>query len=169
MSVFADSATVVTALGSAVAAGAAWRSASASSTASNDARDAVALNIRPYLNAYAALDVDAGKPTGVLFVLVTNESAWPATDLRLEIRYRDGHVDQQTRERLQPTDPTWTVTVQGVQASGPDGYSEFRDRIASVVVIYSDDRNIARYQQLMEPTGAQGSPLMGIGQHSRIR
>lgn len=169
MSTFADVITTVTAVASAVAAGAAWKSASASSSASKDARESLALNIQPHFNVRAALAVgQSGAPTGIEGILVSNVSNWPAIDVHVEIRYRDGHVEQHAREYLSPVDGIWTVPVLGVQIAGPDSWGDYQARIASVAVIFSDDRNIARYEQALDAIETIRGPT-GVGRVRRLR
>ena len=87
--------------------------------------EALAVGVRPGFSVRTVLHVERGRATGVDGVAAQNVSAWPATDLGLEIRYRDGHVEPHTRERMDPSDPAWTVPAPGVQLFGADGYERF--------------------------------------------
>ena len=94
-------------------------------------------------------------------VCVNNVSPWPATDLRIEIRYRDGHIDAHTRQQLAPADLLWRFTVPSVGASGSDGYDEFRRLVESVVLTYSDAREIASYERRLDADSDRvGRPKM---------
>ena len=105
---------VVAALGAAVggvagavAAVAAWRSANASRATSRDALEALAVGIFPTLSVRTQGDVVDDTPTGKVSLTIGNESlrGWAASDLMLEIRHRDGHVDRHQRERMNPPGP----------------------------------------------------------------
>jgi hypothetical protein len=167
VSALSDVLTTITAAASAVAAGAAWRSSAASSAASRDAREALALGIAPELQLSSALDVDsAGEPTGVL-AQVYNLSGWTATDLDLEIHYRNGPTDRQHRARMDtmphghwdgpPNEHIWSYRL-AVGVGGSDGYDDYRAKIARIVLAYSDQHGIARYEASMQ-TIANGRPV----------
>ena len=70
--------------------------------ASDDAREALAISMKPSLDVRTILGVQDDTPTGELFLEVNNTSGWPATDVRLEVRHRDGRVDTDSRERMNP-------------------------------------------------------------------
>jgi len=142
-------------------------SARASRATSRDALEALAVGIRPHLRVSTSLtDTDAGPGTGIA-VAVRNESSWPATDLRLEVRYRDGHVTKDSRERIDPgAHPThgydvWTVPVKGVRVAGPQAPNPYSgdtvDVVASAVLTYSDERGIARYEHRVRPSTVVGT------------
>ena len=85
----ADAATVVTAVGSSIAAGASWRSAASSSHASSDAREALGLTITPAIDLRPVLGTRNNTPVQIE-VMVANVSSWPATRLRMEVRFKTG-------------------------------------------------------------------------------
>ncbi len=150
-----DVATIVTAVFTAVAAVASWRSASSSLVASRDAREAVAIGVAPRLALFPQLrtTVDGGvnRPTGVQ-IRVNNTSGWPATDVLLEVRYRDRPLVTARRERLSSPDD-WIVPLPDIGGRGKDGYDDLRERIEGVTVGYSDERSIARYQAPLDIVG----------------
>lgn len=152
---------VVSSIGAAVGAGAgavgataAWRAATASRATSRDALEALAVGIRPRLKAEFGVlhrGDEHGQPTGAqLAAWVTNEAEWAATDVTLDVEFRDGrHVGERT-ERLDAhprVDPTphaeqWTVTLGEVPAGAQSIHSHGKEAILR----YSDERGIARYQ-----------------------
>jgi hypothetical protein len=161
---------VVAALGAAVggvagavAAVAAWRSANASRATSRDALDALAVGIRPVLSVRTQGDVVDDKPTGKVSLTIANESlrGWAASNLVLEIRYRDGHVDRHERERMNPPGPDrgldlWWVPIRNGEPSAEPAnvsniYGDTRERVECVVLTYSDERGIARYELRLTP------------------
>jgi hypothetical protein len=142
---------------------------SASQATSRDALEAPAVGIQPVCTVRTAFGSTGGRPADPIVIIVASESRWAASDARLEIRYRSGGNDQHTRERLDANEPPWEVNVPRAHVSGSDGFDDFRQRIASVVLAYSDVRNIARYRQMIETTDGPGVPLAPIGQFSRIR
>lgn len=89
------------------------------------------------------------RPTGDIVVRVM-DSLWPATDLRLEVRYRDARSVRHDRERLEPGE-TWSTAIEGVGPAGKDGFDTFREKVSAVVVTFSDERGIARYEHSIEP------------------
>ena len=149
----------------AVAAVAAWRSANASRATSRDALDALAVGIRPVLSVRTQGDVVDDKPTGKVWLTIANESlpwrGWAASDLVLEIRYRDGHVDRHERERMNPPgtdgalDFWWVPIGNGEPSAEPANvsniYGDTRERVECVVLTYSDERGIARYELRLTP------------------
>lgn len=162
MAAFGDIATAVTALASMLAAGAAWRSASESSSASADAREAVALIIPPQIDLETTVDVNPqGRLAGTIQLRI-DDALWPASDLQLEVRYRDGRTRRYQRERLNPFE-SWHVLLEGVGTAGADGYDEFRDLVETVAVSYSDERGIARYERKIAPNHARGGPYIDLG------
>ncbi len=151
----ADVTGIVIAVFTAIAAVASWRSASSSSDASRDAREAVAIGIAPRLALFPDLltEVDQGvnRPTGVQ-IRVNNTSGWAAVDVSLEIRYRDQPLVTVRRERL-PSPDDWIVPLPDLDGTGKDGYDDLRERVEGVTVAYSDERSIARYQTPLDIVG----------------
>jgi hypothetical protein len=153
------------------AAGAAGRSASASSAAAADAREAIALNIPPDIQMDLAFNLSTEdgirRPTGNLVVRVM-DSRWPATDLHLDVRYRDARSARHDRERLEPGE-TWSTAIEGVGSAGKDGFDGFRETVSAIVVTFSDERGIARYEHSIAPdTRPQPGPYFEHHTH-RIR
>ena len=154
----------VGAVAGAVAAVAAWRSANASRATSRDALDALAVGIRPALSVRTQGDVVDDKPTGKVWLTIANESllhGWAASNLVLEIRYRDGHVDRYERERMNPPGPDsgldlWRVPIRNGEPSAERAnesniYGDTRERVECVVLTYSDERGVARYELRLTP------------------
>lgn len=184
-----DTWTVVAGVGSAVgglaaAASAffAWRSASASRDSSRDAAEALAIGMRPYLDVRTTYGVDsAAQPTGTYALEIDNRSAWTARDVRLELRYRDGHIESHRREVMSPNRPApgepfrqaWSVPIDAAKpvTGRQDPFGDVRDIVGAVVVTYSDEREIARYELHID--ALQVSAAMpfdsGYGAETRIR
>ena len=140
--------------------------------ASSDAKEALAIGMKPSIGVRTILGVDRGAPTGEMFVELDNASGWTARDVRLEIHRRDGHVDADDRYRMQPdrhSEPRWTVPLRGVKPATGDVFAEVRAQIESAVVTYSDERDIARYE-LRLPTTVVGDPFdLQTAEERRIR
>lgn len=168
---------VVAALGSAgggvagaVAAVAAWRSAKASRATSRDALDALAVGIRPALSVRTQAGVVDDKPSGEVWLTIANESlgSWAASHLLLEVRYRDGQIDRHERERMSPPgpgdrEPPWHVPMRKGEpsaepANASNVYGDTRERVERVVLTYSDERGIARYELSLTPA-PEGMPF----------
>ena len=162
---------VAAAVGSAVggvaaafAAGASWRSASASQAASRTALEALAIGIRPQLQVTTAVDTSDGTP-GRVSLMITNRSQWPAADAEVEVRYRDGSVDHARRDRLLllGTEGHWIVPLTRVtpgvsqREDGQDMYGDARVAIESVVVTYRDERKIQQYRLRLSPAPLAGA------------
>ena len=134
------------ALAAAVGAIAAWRAASASRATSRDALEALAVGIRPRLRVSVADEYPAAKRIAT----VENVSEWPARDLVFELRLRDGTVQREESEQLDPVKglrggTQWFVVLEGSSPGGPSLEASAK----SIVVRYSDDRRIARYEHTM--------------------
>lgn len=137
------------AIAAAVGSVAAWRAASASRATSRDALEALAVGIRPQLvidfDGVARANADGEPPPGALVAEVSSISDWAATDLRLEVRFRDGRLVHRTTERLAPSSVgtgvegrAWTVAIDP---------GEPADRAPeSAALRFSDERRIARYE-----------------------
>jgi hypothetical protein len=138
-------ATVVAAVAAALGAGAAWRSARASVATSRDAMEALALGIRPRLEALA------GTLPPKYFVIVRNPSDFDATDIDVEVVRRDGQVFRTTSERLAaghgrpPGETDFLRAEAGPEPKGIMGTEE--EAFERIVVRYSDGRGIARYER----------------------
>jgi hypothetical protein len=97
--------------------------------------------------------------------------------LRLEVRYRDGHVTKDSRERIDPgAHPTrgydvWTVPVEGVRVAGPQTPNPYSgdtvDVVESAVLTYSDERGIARYEQRVRPSTVVGTTPVRLAHQRR--
>jgi CAP12/Pycsar effector protein, TIR domain len=137
-----------------------------------DAQEALAIGMKPSFGVRTILGVDRGAPTGELFLEVNNTSGWTARDVRLEVRRRDGQVDTESRNRMQPDrhfEPRWNVLLRGVKPATVDVFAEVREQFESVVLSYSDERDIARYE-LRLPTANVGDPFdPATGEERRLR
>jgi hypothetical protein len=140
--------------------------------ASSDAKEALAIGMKPSFGVRTILGVERGVPTGEVFVELNNTSGWTARDVRLEIHHRDGHLDSDNRHRMQPDrhfEPRWTVLLRGVKPATGDAFAEVREEIESAVLTYSDERDIARYE-LRLPTTVVGDPFdLETAEERRIR
>ena len=138
----------------------------------SDAQEALAIGMKPSFGVRTILGVDRGTATGELFLEVNNTSGWTARDVRLEVHRRDGHVDVETRSRMQPDrhfEPRWNLLLRGVKPASVDVFAEVRDQIERVVLTYSDERDIGRYA-LSLPTADIGEPFDAEqGAERRIR
>lgn len=138
------------AIAAAVGAGAAWRAANASRATSRDALEALAVGIRPRLDVDFAgvvrADGDQEQLAGDLVAEVSNISEWPATDLSLEVGFRDGRIVREQTERLAaPTgDREGSLSGEWRVAIRPGAPIDRAPQFA--VLRYSDDRRIARYE-----------------------
>ena len=137
-----------------------------------DAKEALAIGMKPSFGVRTILGVERGLPTGEVFLELNNTSGWTARDVRLEINRRDGHVDTHSRDRMQPDrhfEPRWTVLLRGVRPETGDVFADVRKEIESAVVAYSDERDIARYE-LRLPTTLVGDPFdLETAEEQRIR
>jgi len=138
----------------------------------SDTWEALAIGMKPALGVRTILGVHQGEPTGELFLEVNNTSGWTAKDVQLEVIFRDGRVDTDTRESMDPDrhlEPRWTVLLQGVKPANVDVFAEVRAQIESVVLTYSDERDIARYE-LRLTTASMGDPFdPAVGEEQRVR
>lgn len=170
-------ATVSAAMAAAVSAYASWRSAKASVATGQDAMEALALGIRPRLEASPPQPPMPGQTPGQaarLGVIVTNPSDFDAADIEVEVRRRDGQVLNTRAGRL--------------PASHGQRAQEFRDAISAdagdpptsvfdpwgmsvierVVVRYSDHRDIARYEHRYLYTWNEGPDVTGGGRSVEV-
>ena len=108
-----------------------------------------------------------------MFLEIDNPSAWAAQDVRLEVRHRDGSVDKDSRERVNPTrqgEPRWTVLLRGVKPANVDVFAEVRQRIESAVLTFRDEREIARYRVRIPTNKGVGEPFdVTLAEEERIR
>lgn len=155
--------TVLAGFGAAVGAIAAWKAASASLEASRDAREALALGVRP------SLRVDFGTAyegeTSRTGVMLWNVGRFDATDIAVEAVRRDGRRVEGRLERLVPgTTGEHQVPAVVVVADESERHASGFDVVRSITVRYSDERRIARYEttQLFEVTTNGGI----TGQHT---
>jgi hypothetical protein len=151
-------------IGAATSALFAWRSAKASQTTSRDALYALAVGIRPILHISTAI-----RPDEHVVLTVQNPSAWAANDIRLEVRYRGAPEESHRRERMDPKEtPAWVVPLRDVKRAGRDGFDGARAKVESVVLSYSDHRDIARYRSILTPPSPQ-LPFSGWCEGERIK
>lgn len=109
---------IFTALATGAAAVAAWRSASSSSAAARDVREALGLAMKPSLEITPFHgDQHSGEVVamGVLGIEIKNSSTWPAVDIECEARLHDGRTYRGRLGRLESTKinaPTTTAFVE---------------------------------------------------------
>ena len=130
-------------IGAAVGAAAAWRAASASRDASRDALEAIALGIAPRLNMDVSVHPNRGD-RGRWTARAVNASRFAATDVRVEAIFNDGHSVRESVERLEPG-ASLEVLLREVDM--PPGGPSLSEAGESLVLSYSDERGIARYEQ----------------------
>jgi hypothetical protein len=139
--------------------------------ARSDAREAFAISIKPRLAVRTTFEVKDGKPTGEMFLEVHNASEWTADDIEVEVRYRDGRIEKDRRDRMNPdhqNEPRWTVLLREVKPASVDVFAEIRQRIESVALTYSDARHIARHRVQLA-TREIGDPFdVALGEEHRI-
>lgn len=133
-------------LGAAVGAVAAWRAAAASRATSRDALDALALAIAPTLGAEFAVspqtdESGVGRWTARIF---NGSSQFAATDVAFEAIFRDGHAVRDTTERIAPSEDREILLR---ETALPPGGPSLDEAGETAVIRYSDERNIARYEQ----------------------
>jgi hypothetical protein len=131
-------------IGAAIGAIAAWRSASASRATSQDALEALALSIAPALATDLSVRPQGDGNRGRWTAQIRNQSRFAATNIRFDATFRDGRSARGSIERLGPGEQ-WEVLLREVDMppGGPSPEEGGRD----MVLRYSDDRGIARYQQ----------------------
>jgi hypothetical protein len=172
-------ATFLTAIGGAVAAVASWRSAGASLSASEDAREALAMVTAP---SVAVRTVFEGQVLEEFrwFLEITEGPAPGATDVKVEIRYTDGAVARDQRSRLPApslvrttdyplgqlttaafaTESPWRVAITDVRPiAGPSVNAGVAERVESVVVTYWDARRIAEWELSMATVNGVGDAI----------
>lgn len=135
-------------------------------------RQSFALVIQPRLATRTIFDVTDGRPTGEMFLEVHNASQFAAADAEVEVRYRDGRVEQHSRASIDPDhlgNPRWNVPLTGVAPATGDVFAEVRQRIESVALSYGDVNKIARYRvQILAPASV-GQPFeIGLADVQRI-
>jgi hypothetical protein len=179
---FADLGAGVGGIGAAAAAIASWRSANTSREISRDSQEALGIAMRPYLAVRTIYGTagDRGLQDGTFSLEIDNTSSWPAHNVSAEIRYRDGHVDRDRREFIAPNNPPpgvryderWKVLLPavGLIRTRNDVFGDARDVIEAVVITYSDQRDIARYElRIPSSQGSAGDPFdSGHGLETRI-
>lgn len=152
-------------LAAAASAVAAWRAANASHATSRDALEALAVGIRP------RLQLGFRQPWGgdsSFHARVVNPSEWPATDLTIEVLLSSGVRITAKRARLDPggdamgnDEPHWIVKV------GELRKEEWMGDLRHVLVNFSDERGIARYEHRHEFRERQGPLPGGIGRFTQ--
>jgi hypothetical protein len=147
-------------LGAAAGAGAAWKAASASRETGENAAEALALALKPtlQLETFAIGEPEASE-RGAWHTRVLNESAFTALDVVVEARFRDGERIRQEIERLSPGGfETFTLR----EISAPPGGPTAAPQGESLVVRYSDERRLARYEASFSFLERQGIPTGGV-------
>jgi hypothetical protein len=137
---------IVAALATAVAAWAAWKAASASERTSHESRHALAVALRPNVRAQVGdpETVDGGNGTR-LVVVVQNVTEWDATDVEVEVSYRDGETIRDSTERLgsriRDTDEGRRIRLR-VEPKDRHPY----EALSRLTVRWSDAQRISRYE-----------------------
>jgi hypothetical protein len=133
-------------IGAAVGGLAAWRSASASRAASSDSRDALAIGIFPVLELETFIHpLEDGTDRGLWTARIINASAqFAASHVAVEATFRDGYRISEQIERIVPGGHASVVMRDtGMPPGGPTPEEEGM----TLVLRYSDERQIARYEQ----------------------
>jgi hypothetical protein len=95
------------AVAGAIAAGAAWRSASQSNAAARDVREALGLAIKPTIDVspyHETRIVGGADPEQVYGVGLSNASLWDAVDVEIETVFHDGRTYSKRLPRIEATD-----------------------------------------------------------------
>lgn len=145
-------------IGACLAAVFAWLSAKASRATGRDALEALAVGIKPTIGVHTK---SVGRPTWLTQLDVYNASGWPARKVHVEMRYRDGRTVAHDRHRFDSGDPHWFIDMPDITQStvNPlDSSGTAREIVEAVVIAYSDDREIARYQMLI-PASPRRAPF----------
>jgi hypothetical protein len=143
----------VAAVAGAVAAGAAWRAASESSATARDAREALGLATKPTLDAGVGGDVHADDGSGntrrYANAWVANRSVWPAADVDVEVRMRDGRVLRRHFDRLDGKDrPSGFLDTPSPSVGIECGPPIPDDHVGTdlITVAFSDERRQLRWE-----------------------
>lgn len=132
-------------LGAAVGAVAAWRAASASQSTSRDALEALALAIVPALEVDFAVQPKGNLHAGAWTARIRNVSQrFAANDIVFEAEFADGLAAHRAFEHLGPGEYR-TLTMREIAM--PPGGPTPAEAGTSALIRYSDERNIARYEQ----------------------
>lgn len=173
-------AAVVSAAAAAVAAGASWKSTQQSMQITRDSRDALALAMEP--TVWVRTEFTA-PPNGLLpysyFLDVRIHDRWPASDVEVQVRYVDGHLVTQRREFLDLNGGSagssanlWQIPLGEGHDVAPGPWDDLPALIRAVVVYYSDQRGLARYEMTIGPdaTGGQsGTDTIFDTGHGQVR
>jgi hypothetical protein len=132
-------------IGSMLGAAAAWRAAASSRETSRDALEALALGLRPVVDANAiAVPEQMGDARSPWRLRVWNAGEHAARDVSVAAEFLDGLRVKESWERLGPGDE---VELMLREVATPPGGPTEAEAGEQIVVRFSDDRDIARYEQ----------------------
>jgi hypothetical protein len=132
-------------LGAAVGAGAAWRAARDSRATSRDALDALSYAIAPtVLVETIAVPEASGEARSPWVVRIDNTSSFAAADVTVDVVFADGHQADRRWERVPPGD---RVELEMRKIDTPPGGPKKEEAGERLVLRYSDERRIARYEE----------------------
>jgi hypothetical protein len=157
--------TAVGGLGAAAGAIAAWKAATASRATSRDALEALAVAIEPsvFMDVnQEPREVGAPMPGPTRMSLnIRNSARWPASRVDVEMTLADGEVIRSSHELLDTmvADGDINLPIRDVTPEWPP--HDLAEPL-SVVIRYSDLREIARYEQSMT-VGLVGGKLPNMG------
>jgi hypothetical protein len=139
-------ASVVAALAAVIGVTVAWHSGKIRRITSRDSLDAIALGITPTLHLDTVIDpLEDGTTRGRWAARTINASPqFAATDVHLEASFQDGHLVDKVTERVAPG-KSWLVVLREIEM--PPGGPSAHEAGRSLVLRYSDERHIARYEQ----------------------
>ena len=157
-------ATIVPASVSAVAAAfgamAAWRAAAASARTSRDAAEALAIALKPSMDVQVLVELTyVQDKVETPIVTVANASPFDAKDVKVDVELDDGKRARAEAERLKarPTRPGEMPDILRVVLPvdlpiRPPINEPVLNRVKTLHVFYSDDRNICRYDLCWRPS-----------------
>jgi hypothetical protein len=132
-------------LGAALGAGAAWRAARDSRATGRDALAALSYAIAPVLQVETlAIPETMGDARAPWLVRIGNMSSFPAADVTIEATFTDGHHAERRWERVAPGD---SVELVMREIDTPPGGPQKDEAGKQMVLRYSDERRIARYEE----------------------
>jgi hypothetical protein len=153
---------VVTAIGTMLAAVAAcisalasWKAAKSSATTSEHATEALAATILPRVRTRGTYQRESGH-LPVAFVAVSNDVEFPARDIEVEVVRRDGRRFVNRRDILEKDDDPIVIEIGELGEPTPDGWTFLL--VGRVTIRFSDERKLARYERVEDYTRLSEPP-----------
>lgn len=170
---------VASAIAGAVSALSSWRAATASRRTSRDALEALAVGLRPKVQAQVAIVNYGTNPEGTetatrVVATVKNLSDHEAADIEVEARLRDGSVLKGETGWLRPSRfRTWEHHDDANDIRIPLLDGGFPAEVERTSVRFSDSRRLARYEReerhMVERHGPDEHGISGAGMWTEVR